>query len=80
VYTQVELMRELGFARYLTGDAEGLALVEQALDMYRGELDDPQGLAATLIRLGRVALDQDEPAMALDRYGEALRLTQAGKC
>jgi len=79
VYTQVELMRELGFARYLTGDAEGLALVKQALDMYRGELDDPQGLAATLIRLGRVALDQDEPTMALDRYGEALRLTQAAE-
>jgi DNA-binding SARP family transcriptional activator len=78
LYTQVELMRELGFARYLAGDAEGLALVERALEMYRGPLDDPQGLAATLVRLGTVALDQDEPAMALDRFGEALRLILDG--
>jgi DNA-binding SARP family transcriptional activator len=76
LYTQMELMRELGFARYLTGAAdEGLALMERALGIYRGQLDDPQGLAATLNRLGTVALDQDEPAAALDRFGEALQLT-----
>ena len=69
-------MRELGFARYLSGAAdEGVALMERALGTYRGQLDDPQGLAATLNRLGTVALDQDEPATALDRFSEALQLT-----
>jgi DNA-binding SARP family transcriptional activator/Flp pilus assembly protein TadD len=76
LYTQVELMRELGYARYLTGDPRGVPLLERALETYRGPLDDDQGMGATLNRLGAVALDQSETEIAIERFEEALRLTR----
>jgi tetratricopeptide (TPR) repeat protein len=76
LYTRLELMRELGFARYMSGDDEGVTLIHDALEAYRGPVDDEQGMAATLNRLGAVALHRGEPAAALDHYGEAEQLAR----
>ena len=70
------VMRDLGWARHLAGDAEGQALLERALGEFQGTVQDPAGEAETLVYLGRIAVEDGDPGRALGYFDQAMSLAK----
>ena len=68
------VLRDLGWARHLAGDAEGRALIERALEDFRGEVEDPAGQAEALVLLGRIAVEHGDPGRGLEYFDQAMAL------
>ena len=65
-------LAELGWARHLAGDTEGVRMLEQALANSREIEEDSTEEIDALVLLGRAALDENDPRGALGYLGRAL--------
>lgn len=69
--SEVDARRDLGHAKFLSGQPDGRVLLEESLAIFQSDVDDPLGEAEALICLSEATAERDGPQRALDLCRQA---------